>query len=125
MIVGIGLDLVEIERVERTFLRFGRTFAEKILCPAEVDYCLSHTRPSPHLAARFAAKEAFSKALGTGIGAQLGWHDIEIMRSATGQPTLLVHGKAVDLLRTRGIHHTHLSLTHAQSHAAAVVVLES
>lgn len=125
MIVGVGLDLVEIARIERIYLKFGRTFVEKILCPPEIDYCLSHPKPAPHLAARFAAKEAFSKALGTGIGGELGWHDLQIVRSASGQPSLVFQGKAQELLRGRNIQNAHLSLTHSQTHAAAVVILES
>ncbi len=125
MILGVGIDLVEIARIARIHTRFGRSFAEKFLIGGEREDCLDHLLPAPRLAARFAAKEALSKALGTGIGKELGWHDIEVLRSANGQPSLVFHGKAIALLRERGITRTHLSLTHSQSHAAAVVVLES
>lgn len=124
MILGIGIDLIEVERVVASIERFGDRFVGRILLPAEVAYCRSHARPGPHVAARFAAKEAVSKAFGTGIGAALGWHDIEIERRATGEPVVVLHGKGRDLMAQRGGARLLVSLTHTQGHAAAVAVLE-
>lgn len=125
MILGTGIDLVEVTRIESSHERFGERFLRRLLRPEEIAYCLSLTRPGPHLAARFAAKEAVSKAFGTGIGAELGWLDIEIVRSPSGKPAVVLHGAGLDLLQRRGGKRIHLSLTHTAVHAAAVAILES
>jgi len=125
MILGTGIDLIEVARIEDSFARFGERFAGRILRPDEAAYCLGHARPGPHLAARFAAKEAVSKAFGTGIGAQLGWHDIEVRRRASGEPFVELHGAGAKLLAERGGRVVHLSLTHTANFAAAVAILES
>ncbi len=124
MILGVGLDLVEIARIENSLSRFGRVFAERVLLPPEMEYCFRFAHPAPHVAARFAAKEAVSKAFGTGIGESLGWHDIEVARRPTGEPFILLHPPGNLLLQQRGATGIHLSLTHSQSHAAAVAILE-
>ena len=86
MIVGIGIDTVEIGRIRDSHQRHGDRFIERILLPAEIDYCLKHKDPAPSLAARFAAKEAISKAFGIGISAELGWLDMEVGPRDTGAP---------------------------------------
>ena len=86
MILGTGIDIIEVGRVMGLVERFGDRFLDRILLPAEIAYCRTHARPGPHIAARFAAKEAVSKAFGTGIGRFLGWHDIEIARHDSGEP---------------------------------------
>src|SRR5665213_2696184 len=98
MILGTGIDLIEVQRVEASYEKFGERFLRRILRPAEVAYCLSHKAPGPFLAARFAGKEAVSKAFGTGIGAQLGWQDIEICRKDSGEPYIILHDKGRALL---------------------------
>ncbi len=125
MILGTGIDLIEVARVAASMERFGDRFLGRILLPAEVQYCRLHAVPGPHVAARFAAKEAISKAFGTGIGALLGWHDLEIERLPSGQPVVRLRGKGLGLLAARGGRLVHVSLTHTQSYAAAVAVLES
>ena len=125
MILGTGIDLIEVERIRASHAKFGDRFAKRILRPAEIEYCLLHRDPAPHLAARFAAKEAISKAFGTGIGAELGWQDMEVRRKETGEPYVVLHDGGLRLLETRGGHLVHLSLTHTQHYAAAVAVLES
>ena len=80
MILGTGIDLIEVERIRASFARFGERFLQRILRPGETAYCLAHKDPAPFLAARFAAKEAISKAFGTGIGNLLGWQDLEVGR---------------------------------------------
>jgi holo-[acyl-carrier protein] synthase len=125
MILGTGIDLVEVARIEDSFSRFGERFLNRILLPAEIAYCLAQARPGLHLAARFAAKEAVSKAFGTGFGAELGWHDLEIARRESGAPYVILHGQAVRLLAERSGRTVHLSLTHTANYAAAVAILES
>ncbi len=125
MILGTGIDIIEVNRIQASHERFGERFLQRILHPDEIQYCLSHRVPGPFLAARFAAKEAVSKAFGTGIGAELGWHDIEVRRKETGEPFVVLHGKGADLLKARGGKHVLISLSHTQEHAAAIAILES
>ena len=125
MILGLGIDIIEVARIEASHERFGERFLNRILHPNEICYCLSHKAPGPFLAARFAAKEAISKAFGTGIGAQLGWHDMEVGRRESGEPFVILHGAGQELLRTRGARAVLISLSHTQAHAAAVAVLET
>jgi len=94
------------------------------LHPKEISYCLSHRVPAPFLAARFAAKEAISKAFGTGIGAQLGWQDMEIGRKESGEPFVILHEAGRKLLESRGGRVVLVSLSHTQVHATAMAILE-
>lgn len=123
MILGVGIDLIEVERIRASQARFGERFLRRILHEREVAYCRSHRDPAPFLAARFAAKEAISKAFGTGIGSQLGWLDMEVGRRESGEPFVILHGKALDLLARRGATAVLLSLSHTQQHATAVALL--
>ena len=124
MILGLGIDIIEVARIEGSYEKFGNRFLERILHPGEIQYCLSHRAPGPFLAARFAAKEAISKAFGTGIGAQFGWQDAEIARHPSGEPYVILHGKGLKLLAQRGANSLRISLSHTQSYAAAVAILE-
>jgi holo-[acyl-carrier protein] synthase len=125
LILGTGIDIIEVHRVESAYQKHGDRFLRRILRPDEVAYCLSHKSPGPFLAARFAGKEAISKAFGTGIGAQLGWHDMEIRRKESGQPFVVLHGQGQILLAERGGREVHISLSHTVQHATAVAILES
>ena len=125
MILGVGIDIIEVGRIEASYERFGERFVNRLLLPNEIGYCLTHKKPGPFLAARFAAKEAISKAFGTGIGAQLGWHDMEVCRKASGEPYVVLHGTGEKLLKERNGRVVLISLSHTQNHAAAVAVLES
>src|SRR5207247_6747699 len=125
MILGIGIDIIEVARIKASHEKFGERFANRILLPDEIAYCLSHKNPAPFLAARVAAKEAISKAFGTGIGAQLGWQDMEIGRKETGEPFVILHGAGQKLLAMRGGRAVLVSLSHTQAHASAVAILES
>lgn len=125
MILGCGIDIIEVQRVEAACQKFGDRFLQRILRPSELAYCLSHKSPGPFWAARFAGKEAISKAFGTGIGGQLGWQDIEICRKDSGEPYVVLHGKGETLMRERGGRIVHLSLSHTATQAAAVAILES
>src|SRR6266581_9310567 len=114
MILGIGIDIIEVARIQASYERFGERFANRILHPAEIAYCLSHCAPAPFLAARFAAKEAISKAFGTGIGAQLGWQDMEVGRKDSGEPFVILHGPGLQLLQNRAARAVLISLSHTQ-----------
>jgi holo-[acyl-carrier protein] synthase len=124
LILGSGIDIIEVQRVEAACKKFGDRFLRRILRPSELAYCLSHKSPGPFLAARFAGKEAISKAFGTGIGRQLGWQDMEIGRKDSGEPYVVLHGKGQTLLRERGGRIVHLSLSHTAKQAVAVAILE-
>jgi len=124
MILGIGIDIIEVGRIEASYKKFGERFIQRILHPGEISYCLSHRSPGPFLAARFAAKEAISKAFGTGIGAQLGWQDMEIGRKTSGEPFVILHDKGLVLMQERGGRSLLVSLSHTQQHASAVALLE-
>ena len=124
MILGTGIDIIEVARIASSFEKFGERFLNRILRPDETAYCLLHRRPAPFLAARFAAKEAISKAFGTGIGAQLGWLDMEIRRKESGEPFVVLHGRGQDLLAVRSARKLHISLSHTENYAAATAILE-
>ena len=109
MILGTGIDIIEVARIAASFEKFGDRFVNRILLPEEIAYCLSHRRPAPFLAARFAAKEAISKAFGTGIGAHLGWQDMEIRRKESGEPFVVLHGKGKILYEARAAKQLHVS----------------
>lgn len=125
MILGTGIDIIEVARIAASFEKFGERFVNRVLLPDEIAYCLTHKNPAPFLAVRFAAKEAVSKAFGTGIGAQLGWQDMEIRRKESGEPFVVLHGKGAELFSARGASHLHVSLTHTEIYAAAMAILES
>jgi holo-[acyl-carrier protein] synthase len=124
MILGTGIDIIEVARIEASYEKFGERFVKRILRPAEIAYCLSHRKPGPFLAARFAAKEAISKAFGTGIGAELSWQDLEVGRKESGEPFVILHDKGAELLQQRGGRIVHLSLSHTEQHATAMAILE-
>jgi holo-[acyl-carrier protein] synthase len=124
MILGIGIDIIEVERIRASLERFGERFGQRILLPGETAYCLSHKYPAPFVAARFAAKEAISKAFGTGIGSQLGWQDMEIARKESGEPYVILHGRGTELFATRRAKALHVSISHTNEYAAVTAVLE-
>jgi len=124
MILGAGIDIIEVVRVQASHERFGERFLNRILLADEIAYCLSHKNPAPFFAARFAAKEAISKAFGTGIGAQLSWQDLEIRRKESGEPFVVLHGKGKTLFESRGAKQLLVSLSHTANYAVATAVLE-
>jgi holo-[acyl-carrier protein] synthase len=124
VILGVGIDIIEVARIRSSYERFGERFLNRILHPNEIAYCLSHKVPAPFLAARFAAKEAISKAFGTGIGAQLGWQDMEVGRKESGEPFVILHEGGKKLLEERKARVVLISLSHTQEHAAALAILE-
>jgi holo-[acyl-carrier protein] synthase len=124
MIVGSGIDLVEIGRIHQSMERFGQRFLDRIFTAAEQAYCLRKRKAAESLAARFAAKEAGAKALGTGISRGVNWLEIEVVREPGGKPSLRFHGRAAEIAAALGVAHTALSLTHTGDLAMASVVLE-
>lgn len=124
MILGTGIDIIEVARVQGSLDRFGERFVNRLLLPAEIAYCQSHKAPGQFVAARFAAKEAISKAFGTGIGSQLGWHDMEICKKESGEPFVVLHGGGLKLFEARGAQRLHITLSHTQGYAAAMAILE-
>jgi len=124
MVIGLGSDLVEIERVRRSVERFGERFLERVYTPAEIAYCMTKRSFAESFAARFAAKEAGAKALGTGISRGVGWKDFEVKRAASGQPSLVLSGRAAELAAALGVARISLSLTHSRELAMAVVAME-
>lgn len=122
MIHGIGIDVVEVGRIEAAIKRQGDAFLDRLFTAREQEYCGKQKRPGLHYAARFAAKEAVSKALGTGIGGQAGWLEMEVERAESGAPKMIFSGNAADYLASAGIAEVQVSLTHAQEYAAANAV---
>ena len=125
MILGTGIDIIEVDRIRSSFEKFGERFVNRILRPDEIAYCLRHRDPGPFLAARFAAKEAISKSFGTGIGAQLSWQDMEVGRKDSGEPFVILHDGGARLLAQRMARIVHLSLSHTRHYAAAMAILEA
>jgi holo-[acyl-carrier protein] synthase len=124
MIVGSGIDLVEVQRIQHSLERYGTRFLNRIFTPAEQEYCLRKRASAESFAARFAAKEAAAKALGTGISHGVNWLEIEVVREPGGRPGVAFHGNAARIAARLGVSRAALSLTHIASLAAASVVLE-
>jgi holo-[acyl-carrier protein] synthase len=125
MIYGVGTDLVEIVRIERALERFGERFARRILCAPELKRFKAHRKPAAYLAKRFAAKEAFTKALGTGIHAPANWHGVWVVNLRSGKPALEFSDQLQELLKQKSILKSHVSLTDERGMAAATVILET
>ena len=124
MVVGIGIDIVEITRIQKA-LQGARTMEKKVFTEAESRYCRERKFMYQHFAGRFAAKEAALKALGTGWSEGIRWTDVEIMEGDLGRPMLELHGTAKELLRGSGAKVALVSITHSSEHAVAVVVLDT
>ena len=125
MVLGLGTDLIEIERVQQSLDRFGERFMQKIFTAGEIAYCQSKKRAAESFAARFAAKEAAAKALGTGISRGISWKEIEIRREPGERPTVHLSGRATERAGEMGVRHLQLSLTHSRDVAMAVVIAEN
>ena len=125
MIVGTGIDIAEVERISLSIARFGGRFKERIFTANEIRYCESKANQAERYAARFAAKEAGMKAIGTGWSRGVTWRDVEVQRAPGGRPTIIFHGKAGEIFSKLGGVRAHLSITHTKETAMAVVILES
>jgi len=124
MIVGTGIDIAEVDRIRQTIERFGRRFIERVFTADEIGYCESKANKIERYAARFAAKEAAMKAIGTGWSRGVTWRDVEVRRFPGQRPTMAFHGRAGVFFAKLGATRAHLSLTHTKEFAMAQVILE-
>jgi holo-[acyl-carrier protein] synthase len=124
VIFGVGTDVVEIERIQKALERFGDKFAKRILCEPELRRFHAHRLPANYLAKRFAAKEAFTKALGTGIRSPANWHGVWVVNLGSGKPVLEFSEPLKKFLVQQGVSHAHLSLSDEKGVAFATVILE-
>jgi len=124
MIIGIGMDIVEVARVGDLLKRHPERGLQRLFTEAEVAYCLGSSKPEQSFAARFAAKEAVFKALGTGWSGGVCWNEVEVVPDAAGSPRIRLHGSTRELADSRGVQRTHVSLSHIVNLATAYVVLE-
>jgi holo-[acyl-carrier protein] synthase len=124
MIVGTGVDIAEVGRIQAAVKRFGDRFLRRVFTPAEVRYCIGKPNSAERLAARFAAKEAGMKAIGTGLRYGVTWQDVEVVRLPRQRPMLEFHGKAAEFATRLRCKRTHLSLSHTKEQAIAYVILE-
>lgn len=124
MIRGLGIDLVAVSRIEEAARRHGERFLKRIFTESEVSYCARHPEPARHWAARFAAKEAGMKALGTGWSSGVTFKSIEVINLGSGQPTLVLHGASAERAKAMGATATHVTITHDGGFAMACVVLD-
>jgi holo-[acyl-carrier protein] synthase len=124
MVLGVGTDLIEIERIEASMDRFGERFLSRVFSAGEIAYCRRKRQPAESFAARFAAKEAGAKALGTGISRGVSWKEIEVTREMGERPMLHFNGRAGELAAAMGVRRVQLSLSHSRGLAIAMVVVE-
>lgn len=125
MIVGTGIDLAEVPRIAETIKRFGDRFIRRVFTEGEILYCDRKVNRVERYAARFAAKEATMKAIGTGWNHGVSWRDVEVCRAPGGRPTITLHGKAAEFAAKLGAKHIALSLSHTKEYAIAQVILEN
>jgi holo-[acyl-carrier protein] synthase len=122
MIRGLGIDIIEIDRIRGSIERHGLHFLNRLFTQREQDYCYQYKDPSPHFAGRFSAKEAIAKALGTGFGAHLSWHDIEILNDEHGKPVVTL---SPQIMQMHGQPNILVAISHSTSHATAVAIYQS
>jgi holo-[acyl-carrier protein] synthase len=125
LIVGLGVDISEVNRIEAAITRYDRAFLNRVFSPSEIAYCERHRNRFERYAGRFAAKEATMKALGTGWARGVRWVDIEVVRLPTGQPTMALHGATREHADRLGVRRISLSITHSGNTALAQVIFES
>jgi holo-[acyl-carrier protein] synthase len=124
VIVGTGIDLCEVDRIQAAIERHGKRIVERVFTEREIAYAERKANRYERYAARFAAKEAGMKALGTGWRGGIGWRDFEVTNLASGRPTLALHGQAAEIAKKLGVRHVSLSITHTAAMAMAMVILE-
>ena len=124
MVFGVGMDLIEVARIDKQ-VSAGRRFVDRIFTEHEISYCQGKKNSAQNYAARFAAKEAFLKAVGIGWQKGLAFKDVEVVNNSLGKPELVLHGKALELVEKNHITNIQVSLTHLKEMAGAVVVLET
>ncbi len=123
-IIGIGIDVVDCARIESSIERFGERFLHRVFTEGEIAYSQSMKFPARHFAARFAAKEAISKAFGTGIGKSMGWRDLDVQKKESGEPYVVLSGGAAKMAHERGVDKVWISLSHTETIGMATIVLE-
>jgi holo-[acyl-carrier protein] synthase len=124
MILGIGVDIVEVDRIQRAVERHGGSFVDRVFTPDEAGYCRRSPHPEQRFSTRFAAKEAALKALGTGWAQGLGFRDVEVLNNHLGAPSIRLHGKAAERADAMGVERILVSLSHHHDFAVAQVLLE-
>lgn len=124
MILGTGIDICEVPRIAASIARFGERFLERVFTPSEIRYCQSKKNSVERFAARFAAKEAAMKALGTGASRGVTWKSIEVSHAPGGRPVLLLHGRTGQIAEQLGVRRISLSVTHSENSAIAIVIFE-
>lgn len=124
MIIGIGIDISEQERIRASITQFGQQFVEKLFTTQEINYCERYRDPTEHYAGKFAVKEAFMKAIGTGRRQQVTFKDIEVLNQSSGAPRIILHGNTKVFTDNLGIMQIHVSVSHSADIAVAVVILE-
>jgi holo-[acyl-carrier protein] synthase len=125
MIVGIGIDLIEVARIRDALEKYGDRFARRIYTKVEIEYCSTKKNAALHYAGRFAAKEAAFKAMERGWGGDISWTEIEVFNEPSGAPRLVFYGKALDLIQQKKVIRSYVTISHIEEHATAVVVLEA
>jgi holo-[acyl-carrier protein] synthase len=125
MVIGVGTDMIEIARIERSVVRFGEAFLQRVFTPGEIAYCQAKKNSAESFAARFAAKEAGAKALGTGISRGVSWREFEVRRKPGQRPELHLSGRAAEIAESLGVRRLALSLTHSRELSMAVVIAEN
>ena len=125
MILSLGVDMVDVARVQQLLEEGGDSFLERVYTADERAYCMARARPGEHLAARFAAKEAVMKCLGTGWSRGVGFSQVEVQREPSGEVTVVLTGRALEVSRDRGIQRIHISLSHTAAQAVAFAVAEA
>ncbi len=124
-VLGIGIDLVENARIQHSIERFGERFLHRVFTAGEIAYCQSMKFPERHFAARFAAKEALSKAFGTGIGKSMSWRDLDVQKKESGEPFVVLGGGAKQMAEARGVAKVWISLSHTEESGMATIILEA
>jgi holo-[acyl-carrier protein] synthase len=124
-IIGIGIDLVDCNRIQNSIERFGDRFLKRVFTAGEIAYSNSMKFPARHFAARFAAKEALSKAFGTGIGKSMGWRDLDVQKKESGEPFVVLSGGAEKMANAREVERIWISLSHTENSGTATIVLEA
>ncbi len=121
-VIGHGIDIIECERIRQVWDRHGDRFLRRVFTPREIDYCLTKKNPLPHLAGRFAAKEAVLKVLGTGWRGAILWTDVEVTHAASGQPCIVLTGHSAQVARQMSISAVQISISHTRNYAAASAI---
>ncbi|PIQ97351.1 MAG: holo-[acyl-carrier-protein] synthase [Nitrospinae bacterium CG11_big_fil_rev_8_21_14_0_20_56_8] len=124
MIFGIGIDIVEIGRIQKSMEKYAERFEGKLFTPEEIEFCRSRSNPVLHFAGRFAVKEAVLKCLGTGMTGGIGWKDLEVVSEPSGRPILRLHGKGKELFESLKLKAIHISISHGQDYAVAQALAE-